>query len=128
MESPTWKEKKIMREAYEFEKQILPKMTNLSADVKRKIKGTTLITSKCSITTIFVLPEQLKDTKPISCCICGDAINIFTSDYEEWKNGEKFYCGKSSCDLAMNGDKCPIVTEDDIIHYCGMSLRYEEVQ
>lgn len=115
----------------EKEKRV-PTEEELEAHKKlwRNIRGIAIITSRKSMSSHYVLEEdQVNDelTCNYNCDACGRTIRIYKRDLPK-VSSDWVICPKPSCEYKMDGDDVPILTEDNILHYKGMSLTEEDLQ
>jgi len=105
-----------------FTKEEISKADNFCENVK----GIAMITSRKSETIIYMTKERMKNAIQFNCDVCGKELYILPTDYDEriklGKIKNPVWCGKPSCDLKIQGDDLPIITEDGTMHYKNVLL------
>jgi len=90
------------------------------------VKGISMITSRKSESIIYMTEERMETAVPFNCDVCNKQLYVMQKDYDErmkiGKSKGAIWCGKPSCDLAIQGDDLPIITEDGVMHYKGILL------
>ena len=124
------KELRSMLEDYHKPKELLsPEKAKAFCEA---FGGIVMITSRKMQTTTFMTEERMKTAIKFKCDVCGDLIYLLPEDHKqreaEGKVKYPVYCMKPSCELVIQGDDLPIVTEDGVLHNKGVSLTMEDFE
>jgi len=131
----SWRGRQLYDDLKTFHK---PKKTPTQEDINKankwceSVKGIVMITSRKSEAIIYMTEKRMKTAIEFNCDVCSKKLYVMPKDYDErikfGKSKGTIWCGKPSCDLEVQGDDLPIITEDGVMHYKGILLTLEDFE